>query len=106
MHPKKLVDHIGDIIRGKDGFKYAMLVGNKQSTTLVESDSIHIGLMYFPPGITFPQHAREAKETCCVLSGLLQSGATINHLEDIKKGEFVFYESAAPRVFTVKILIY
>ena len=97
IHPKKLASNVG----GENDFKYTSLIGNKNSNALIESDHLHIGLMYLSSGTTFPQHAREAKETCLILSGTPQLGATLQHLEKFEIGSIVSYANAAPRVFMV-----
>ena len=80
-----------------------MLLGNNESNAVIESDDIHIGLMYLSPGKTFPQHARESNEIFYILSGSSQFGATLQHLKSIETGGSISFENAAPRVFTVKI---
>ena len=102
MHPKNLADAIGNEVGGEEDFKYAMLTGNKESNAIIESDQIHIGMLYLSPGKTFPQHAREANEVFYILSGSAEFGATMNHLKCIQTGELILYENAAPRVFKVK----
>jgi hypothetical protein len=97
IHPKKLAIQVG----GENDFKYTSLIGNKNANALIQSDYLHIGLMYLSPGTTFPQHAREAKETFLILSGTPHLGATLQHLEKHEIGSIVSYDSAAPRVFMV-----
>ena len=81
------------------------IIGNKRSNSIIESDEVHLGLMFLAPGISFPQHAREAKETCLILSGTPQIGATMQHLKRLTSGTFLTYENAAPRVFKVRSFI-
>ena len=88
---------------GENEFKYGFIIGNKRSNALIESDDVHLGLMFLAPGKTFPQHAREAKETCLILSGTPQIGATLQHLESLESGGVLTYENAAPRVFMVRL---
>ena len=101
IYPKDLADSIGDRIGAEDDFKYAMILGNKESNAVIESDDIHIGLMYLSSGKTFPQHAREANEIFYILSGSAHFGATLQHLKSAETGELLSYENSAPRVFTV-----
>ena len=79
-----------------------MLVGGKESKPLMESSVMEVGLLNIAPGKTFPQHARDAKEICYILSGSPLLGATEQHLKKVDPGDFVFYENAAPRVFMVR----
>ena len=105
IHPKTLASQIGERVGGENEFKYASLIGNKRSFALIESDDVDLGLMFLAPGKAFPQHAREAKETCLILSGNPQIGATLQHLKSSKAGELLTYENAAPRVFMVRFFI-
>ena len=98
IHPNKLTTKIGN----KEEFKCASIIGNKLSNALLESDEVHIGIIFLAPGVTFPQHAREAKETCLILSGTPHIGATTQLLETFKPGNLLTFENAAPRVFMVR----
>ena len=101
IHPKQLADTIGERIGGEDDFKYAMILGSKQSNAVWESGDMHLGLLYLSVGKTYPQHAREANEMFYIMAGVTQSGATLQHLTTINCGEFISYDIAAPRVFMV-----
>ena len=80
-----------------------MLVGSKDSKPCIESNILEIGLLNIASGKTFPQHARDAKEICYILSGSPLLGATEQHVKKVDPGDFVFYENAAPRVFMVRV---
>ena len=103
IHPKQLADAIGDRIGGDGDFKYSMIVGSEQFNAIVESSDMHLGLLYLSAGKTYPQHAREANEVFYIVSGSTQSGATLEHLKTVDRGEFISYDIAAPRVFTVRL---
>ena len=79
-----------------------MLVGSKESKPVMESNSMEVGLLNIAPGEKFPQHARDAKEICYILSGSPLLGATELHVKKVDPGDMIFYENAAPRVFMVK----
>ena len=79
----------------------AMLVGSKESKPVMESNEMEVGLLNIAPGKTFPQHARDAKEICYILSGSPLLGATEQHVKKVDAGDLIFYENAAPRVFMV-----
>ena len=100
--PKELSDSKGDQINAKDDISCAMLVGSKDSKPCIESNILEIGLLNIASGKTFPQHARDAKEICYILSGSPLLGATEQHVKKVDPGDFVFYENAAPRVFMVR----
>ena len=99
IHPNKLTAKIADA----EKFKCASIIGNTQSNSLSVSDNVHIGIIFLAPGVTFPQHAREAKETCLILSGTPRIGATTQLLEPFQPGNLLTFENAAPRVFMVRL---
>ena len=98
IHPNMLTTKIGD----EKEFKCASIIGNKQTNALLDSDEVHIGIIFLAPGVTFPQHAREAKEICLILSGTPHIGATTQLLEAFEPGNLLNFENAAPRVFMVR----
>ena len=100
--PKELSDSKGNQIDAKDDISCAMLVGSKGSKPGIESNILEIGLLNIASGKTFPQHARDAKEICYILSGSPLLGATEQHVKKVDPGDFVFYDNAAPRVFMVR----
>ena len=79
-----------------------MLVGSKDSKPGIESNILEIGLLNIASGKTFPQHARDAKEICYILSGSPLLGATEQHVEKVDAGDLIFYDNAAPRAFMVR----
>ena len=100
-YPKELFDSKDEQIKAKDGLSCTMLVGSKESEPIIESNCMEIGLLKIVPGKTFPQHARDTKEICYILSGSPLLGATEQHVKKVDAGDLIFYENAAPRVFMV-----
>ena len=101
-YPKELSNSKDEQNKAKDGLSCAVLVGGKESKPVMESSGMEVGLLNIAPGKTFPQHARDAKEICYILSGSPLLGATEQHVKKVDAGDLIFYDNAAPRAFMVR----